>query len=91
MEMKEWVAKQSLRIYGPPPSKDAPKVATWMFVRRIYSRVALLTIPAWIVLALDGAPTWLWIAFGISAAIWLQGLLSVNLRIRRLRNSPSDR
>ena len=88
--MMEWLTKQSLRIFGPPPPKGAAKVQTWMFVRRIYSRMLLFVVQAWILIALDDGPTWLWIAFGVSAATWLQGFISVNLRIRRLRSTPPD-
>jgi hypothetical protein len=86
----EWLTNQSVRIFGPPPPNDAPKVQTWMFVRRIYSRMLLFVVPAWILIALDGSPTWLWIALGISAVTWLQGFISVNLRIKRLRSNPPD-
>lgn len=90
MGIVERLAKYGARITGPPPPKGAPKVDAWIFVRRFYSRMFLLTVPVWIILALDGAPTWLWIVLGVSAAIWLQGFISVNLRIRKLRNVPPD-
>jgi hypothetical protein len=90
MGIKESLAKQGVRMFGSPPPKGAPKVEAWMYVRRIYSRSLLFTVPIWIVLALDGGPSWQWILFGISAATWLQGFISVNLRIRRLRNLPPD-
>ena len=88
--MWELLARQSTRIFGPSPPKDAPKIETWRFVRRIYARTLLFAIPAWIVIALDDGPVWLWILFGISAVTWLQGFISVNRRIRRLRSSPPD-
>jgi hypothetical protein len=50
----------------------------------------LFVVPAWILIAIDDGPTWLWIALGIGAATWLQGFISVNLRIRRLRINPPD-
>lgn len=91
MRIVESLARQGVRIVGPPPPKGAPKVQTWRFVRRFYIRMLLITVPVWIVVAFDGAPTWLWIVLGISAASWLQGFISVNLRIRRLRNVPPER
>lgn len=90
MGMKELLARQSTRIFGPPPAKDAPKVETWKYVRRIYARTLLFAIPAWIVIALGNEPIWLWILFGISAVTWLHGFVSVNRRIRRLRSSAPD-
>lgn len=45
MGIVESLAKQGVRIVGPPPPKGAPKVETWMFVRRIYRRVLLFTVP----------------------------------------------
>lgn len=88
--IRDSIGKQSTRIYGPPPPKSAPEVERWIFVRRIYSRVVLFTVPLWITLALNGGPTWLWIVLGVGAATWLQGFISVNLRIRRLRRAPPD-
>jgi hypothetical protein len=51
----------------------------------------LVTVPVWILVALNGGPTWLWIVLGVGAATWLQGFISVNLRIRRHAHSGYDR
>ena len=61
-----------------------------MFVRRIYTRLLFFIVPLWILIALNHEPVWLWILFGISAATWLRGFISVNRRIRKLRSSPLD-
>jgi hypothetical protein len=74
MAIGESLAKHSVRIFGPPPAKGAPEIEKWAFVRRIYSRSILFTVPVWIVVALDGEPAWVWIVLGIGAAIWLQGV-----------------
>lgn len=90
MGITDSLAKQGFRIYGPPPPKGAPTIETWRFVRRIYTRSFQFTVPLWILVALDGGPTWLWIVLGIGAATWLLGFISVNLRIRRLHTNPPD-
>ena len=80
------LAKQSARIFGPPPPKDAPKVEAWIFVRRIYTRLLVFLVPLWILISLADVPLWLKIVFGISAVTWLCGFMSVNTRIRKLRS-----
>jgi len=87
MGMMELLARRSTRSFGPPPSKDAPKVETWRYVRRIYAWTLFFAIPTSIVIALDDGPIWLWILFGISAVTWLHGFVSVNRRIRTLRST----
>lgn len=90
MALTERLARQSTRLFGPPPPKDAPKIETWRFVRRIYARTFLFAIPAWIVIALDDVPVWLWFLFGIGAVTGLCGFISVDRRIRRLQNGSPD-
>jgi hypothetical protein len=80
------LAKLGFRIFGPPPPKGCPKIETWKYIRRLYTRLLPFTVPMWILIALRGGPTWLWIALGVSALAWLQGFISVNLRIIKLRN-----
>ena len=87
MALRESLARHSVRIFGPPPPKDSPEIEKWAFVRRIYSRSILFTVPVWIIVAVDRDPTWVWIVLGLGAATWLQGFISVNRRIRRLRNA----
>lgn len=82
---------QGFRIFGPPPGKGAPKVEAWKYVRRIYIRLLPFTVPLWVLVALQRAPAWLWIVLAVSAVTWLQGFLSVSLRIRRLRAAPPER
>jgi hypothetical protein len=85
----ESLARQGLRITGPPPSKGAPKIEVLMWIRRFYIRILLITIPAWILLVFIG-PAWAWIGLGVSGAVWLQGFISLNFRIKRLRSAPPN-
>lgn len=87
--MKESLARLGFRITGPPPPKGAPRVEVLLWMRRYYIRMLLFPTPFWILLVLIG-PTWAWIALGVGGAIWLQGFITVNLRIKRLRNLPTN-
>lgn len=88
MGIRETLDKQGFRIFGPPPPKDAPRVETWIYVCRIYRRLLPHWVLLWAIVVLSGAPTWIVILFGISAAGWIVGLISLNLFIRRLRSAP---
>lgn len=85
-----WLVRQNVRLFGPPPPTGAPKIESWIFVRRIHSRLLVVVVPLWVLVAVDDEPTWLWILFGVSAAGWVYGFVSVSLRIRRLRSGSSD-
>lgn len=61
MKLPNSLVKQSDRVFGPPPPKEAPKIDAWIYVRGTYIRLLPFAAPLWIALALAGAPTWLWI------------------------------
>ena len=85
--MKNWLTKQSFRIFGQPPSQHAPEVERLRYIRRIYAQLAPLYVLAVIIAATSGFPTWAWIVIAFGAAAWLQGLISLMVRIRRTRAS----
>jgi hypothetical protein len=89
MDISASLARQSARIFGPPPPKGASTLEGYTYVRRIYSRMVPFIVPVWVLLALTGA-TWAWVVLGVSAASLLLGLVSINPRIKRLRSVPPD-
>ena len=89
MRISQSLAKHGVRIFGPPPTRGAPKIDAWRYVRRLYLRLLPFTIPAYVLASVYGV-TWLWIVLGVGALMWLRGFVSVNLRIKRLRNVPPD-
>jgi hypothetical protein len=73
----------SVRLYGPAPPKDAPKVARLQWLRRFYVRTLPFNLVAYSVAALFGLSAIGWFVVGGTAIVWLQGWLSLSLRIRR--------
>jgi hypothetical protein len=88
MPAREWLARQGFRIVGPPPPKGAPKAELLRFVRRCYTRMLPFYIPLLVLLVFAGLPTWAWIVVAAGAALWLQGFISINLRIKRQAKGP---
>jgi hypothetical protein len=43
-----------------------------------------------VVLVIAAPPTWAWILVATGAGVWLQGFISINLRIRRQTKDPSS-
>jgi hypothetical protein len=70
------------KLYGEPPPKCAPRSEMLRWIRRFYIRPLPLLILVWVLLFI-WAPTWTLILLGASALIWLQGITSLSLRIRR--------
>lgn len=67
------------------PSRDAPRSVRLRWIRnRFYLRHPGHGGNA---LALVGGPTWIWIFFGAITAIFVQGLVSITLGIRREEQS----
>lgn len=88
--MRGWLAKQGFRIVGPPPPAAAPKVVRLRYIRRFYTRLLPLYLLAWVVAAISGLPLWAWVVIGVGAAVWLQGLTSLSLRIRAEERASSN-
>ena len=73
------------KVYGEPPPKGAPRSQRLRYVRRLYWRMLLFGLPAYTVLIIWAEPAWVLVPVGVAALIWLQGLLSISVRIRRER------
>lgn len=86
--MRNSLLKVSFRFTGAPPATGAARIEVAKWIRGIYLRMLVVSTPVWVLVALGGVPTWAWIPLGAGAAIWLQGFVSLNLRIKRLRNDP---
>ena len=74
------------KTYGEPPPKGAPRSDLLRWLRGLYLKPLpiLLVICVLAALALaSGASTWILVPLGVSAAIWVQGIVSLSIRIRR--------
>ena len=77
---------RGFRIYGEPPAKGAPRAESLRWIRGFYIKPLPLLV-AVSALVLIWATTWTLILLGASSAIWLQGFISLSLRIRREERS----
>lgn len=79
------------RVVGAPPTRHSSPEQSFRWVRRLYTRWLLpLLVTLWVVVAVVGVATWLWILGGIGTVWFCVGLLLVNLRIQRERQSRQD-
>jgi hypothetical protein len=76
------------KIFGEPPDREAPRVEQMRWVRGFYLKPLPLTLLACAFIVIY-APTPVLIAAGVGLTIWLQGLISLTLRIRREERGPS--
>jgi hypothetical protein len=63
----------------------APKLERLRWTRNVCLTLALPSIPVLIFLALQIDETWVYVAFGVWALVWLGGLMNLSLDIRRTR------
>jgi hypothetical protein len=73
----------SFRLFGEPPPKDAPRSHLLRWIRGFYVKMLPVTIPAWVVIAVWAPSALLLIGLAVSSLIWLQGVASLSIRIRR--------
>lgn len=76
----------AFKIYGEPPSKGAPRSESLRWIRGLYLRPLPLLVVLLVICALAlvmGAPSWILALLGISVAVWVQGYVSLSIRIRR--------
>jgi hypothetical protein len=73
----------AFKMYGEPPPKGAPRSESLRWLRGFYLKpLPVLLVICALALVL-GASTWMLVLLGIGAAIWVQGFVSLNIRIRR--------
>ncbi len=78
----------STRLLGPIPVKGAPEIDRFEWLRGVYLRMLPFNLVAFAVaLLISGWPTIALLLVAACALIWLQGWISLTLRIRRLRRS----
>jgi hypothetical protein len=71
------------RVVGAPPASGASRVERLRWVRNFY-RFGLVAIAMLVIfVALLGDGTFWWVAAAVIAGIWLVGLVSISMQIRR--------
>jgi hypothetical protein len=71
------------KLVGEPPPKSAPRVQFLRWIRGYYLRMLPLTLVVVAMLLVWESQTWVFVLLAMSALIWLQGVASLSLRIRR--------
>jgi hypothetical protein len=84
------LASAGYRILGTPPAPDAPRKARLLWLRGYYLRMLPLSLLAYVLMAIVLPTPWAWIVPAVSALLWLQGFVSLSLRIRREGRQGSD-
>ena len=76
-----------LRLLGMrPPPEGASRAERLSWIRALSLRLLPFAVAIWVVfLVLWGFPTWALVVFGVVAALQLEGLVSLTLKIRRER------
>jgi hypothetical protein len=72
-----------VKLYGEPPPKSAPRSELLRWIRGFYLKLLPLTLASYAVGLVWASQTWIFVVLGASAFIWLQGVISLSLRIRR--------
>jgi hypothetical protein len=75
--------KLAQRLYGEPPAMDTPTSERLRFIRRFYIRPLPLTLLVFVLLIVDVHRTWVFVVLAVLAVVWVQGVASLSLRIRR--------
>ena len=79
------------RIFGAPPAGGAPRVATLRWIRGFYLKPLPLVLAVYALLAVWASGTVVIVLAAVSALIWLQGFVSLSLRIRREDRREAER
>jgi hypothetical protein len=77
------------RVFGAPPPKDAPRSELLRWIRRFYLRPLPLTVAVYVLAIVWASQTWVYIVLTAAALLWLQGIGSLSLRIRREQHRES--
>ena len=73
------------RLFGKPPSREAPRVEKLRYLRRFYLRPLPVSIPVIVFAVILTWGTWALAFIAIGVGLWLQGFLSLSRKIRRER------
>jgi predicted lysophospholipase L1 biosynthesis ABC-type transport system permease subunit len=89
--MGERLIRIFVRISGPLPPRGAVRADKLAWTRRLYLRVLLMMVLVYALVAIIGAPRWLWAVLIVGAGAWLCGFTQVNLQLwRERRRSPGS-
>jgi hypothetical protein len=70
------------RVVGAPPASGSSRVERLRWVRKFYRFNSVVIVVVVIFALLGGGALW-WVVAAVSAVVWLVGLVSISLRIRR--------
>jgi hypothetical protein len=77
------LARAGRRFVGTPPPTEAPKKEHLLFLRRYYLRMLPLALVAYAAVAIVLPTPWAWAVPVGGTLLWLQGFVSLSVRIRR--------
>jgi 4-hydroxybenzoate polyprenyltransferase len=81
--MNDSLLRLIAKLYGTPPSKGAPRVARFRWVRRICIASMALYVPIIAVVAIGGNDDWVWLVLAVCVLINLANIAVLTFRIRR--------
>jgi hypothetical protein len=84
------VTSLAVKLFGEPPGEDAPDAAKLRWVRRFYLRPLPLVLVVYAMLALWATSAVVLVLAAVGALVWLQGFISLSLRIRRVGTPPTE-
>jgi hypothetical protein len=73
----------SVKLYGEPPPKGSPRSTMLRWIRGFYIKQLPLIVPVYVVVLVWASQTWVLIVLAASSLVWLQGLVSLSVRIPR--------
>ncbi|HWX95220.1 MAG TPA: hypothetical protein VNZ01_00090 [Solirubrobacteraceae bacterium] len=71
------------RILGGRPPEGAPRREVLLWLRRFYLRMLPLALVAYLLVAIYLPAPWAWAVPAAGVLFWVQGYVSLSLRIRR--------
>jgi uncharacterized membrane protein YdbT with pleckstrin-like domain len=89
--MSEQRVRILTKIFPKLPPRGAVRADKLSWTRRLYLGVLPVMVLVYALVAIIGAPWWLWAVFIVGAGAWLCGFAQVNVQIRReRRRSPGS-
>jgi len=72
-------------VFASPPGPTAAKVDKLRFMGRLWARIAVILLIGFVLGAVEGAPTVMWIVWGVSTGASLVGCVKLWFDLRRER------